>query len=154
MLRLPLEAARREAVVRLSDCRWGVNPRLFTPRCNVREYDQTEPIRCKLVYEGSVRPSEFTAGRMAKDESDGTIRERVPKYVEVDGVRFTPDGIDLVEHYEGGRCVAVTLDGVDYVRGVYRETVAKTCPKCGKVTAWTVGLFEPKQCTCGERFEQ
>ena len=51
-----------------------------------------------------------------------------PLYVEVDGTRYENMGVQLVEHYEDGECVAIDYDGVRYVK----ETPA--APRNG---AWT-----------------
>lgn len=73
------------------------------------EYDQSKPIRGRFVFEdGTDLP--FTKARFINGV------ERKVKYVEVDGVRFTSDGIDLIEYYGGnGRCMAILLDGIRYV---------------------------------------
>lgn len=127
--------------------------RLFYPRKSrpqVVEYSHEEPIRGRIVFKGDFTPKPLTIGRHAEGG------ERVPDYVELDGRRFTEDGIDLIEHYEDGRCVAVDLDGARYVRErtcdmvlTYRgfpcndyectacgkkhcaERASEHCPRCG-----------------------
>ena len=113
--------------------------RLFYPRKSrpqVVEYSHEEPIRGQIVFKGDFTPKSLTVGRYAEGG------ERVPDYVELDGRRYTDDGIDLTEHYREGKCVAVDLDGARYARE--REcTLTRTyegnpcsdwtCSECGKV---------------------
>lgn len=127
----------------MSDCMAGVNPRLFYPRelkSEVKSYDQTEPIRFRVIYEGGLRPTEFTAGRVVfvGDEP----HERKVRFIEADGKRYTFDPVDLVERYDDGKCYEVVVDGVEYTRKrtctltrTYEGNPCSdwTCSECGKV---------------------
>ena len=80
------------------------------------QYDQSKPIRGRFVFnDGTDLP--FTKARYINGI------ERKVKYVEVDGIRYTSDGIDLIEYYDNGKCIALLLDGVRYVpdRRQYHE---------------------------------
>ena len=112
--------------------------RLFYPRKSrpqVVEYSHDEPIRGAAVLTDGTRWN-FTISRNTKH---GT---RELSHFEVGDRRYTDDGIDLQEHYEDGRCLAVDLDGARYARE--REcTLTRTyegnpcsdwtCSECGKV---------------------
>lgn len=123
-----------------------MEPRLFKPRV---WGDQEWHAGGTMPYERREYTVHFDSGEPQKEAYNafertpgGTYRRREIRRFEADGVQFTADGVDLQEEYEGGRCVAVTLDGVRYVRErtcTLTMTYAGdpcsdwTCSECGKV---------------------
>lgn len=67
----------------MSGCRHG--GRDVYARPPVREYDQTKPVRGRIVWDGGME-SRLTYARFVNG------KERRPLLVELDGIRFVPEG--------------------------------------------------------------
>lgn len=77
--------------------------------CSTMAFMAEEPMRGAVMWDDGTE-TELAYNRVANG------RRRSARSVTLDGTSFYPDDMELVEEYDGGRCVAVSLDGVRYVR--------------------------------------